>query len=106
MSAPVRLFAAVLLLTIPGSAFAADPLHVRIDKHVADGFGDLKKFVAPRASDEEFFRRVYLDLTGTTPQVAEVYAFLADDAKDKREKLIDKLLASSGYARRMSWHFD
>src|SRR5262249_43002731 len=30
----------------------------------------------------------------------------ADSAKDKREKLIDKLLASPGYARRMAWFFD
>jgi hypothetical protein len=101
-----RLLAAALLLTLCGSAFGADPLHTRIDKHIGVGFGDLKKHVAPRAGDDEFFRRVYLDLTGTTPTVAELNAFLADSEKDKREKLIDKLLASPGYARRMAWHFD
>lgn len=106
MPAAVRLFAAVLFVTLPGFAFAADPLYVRIDKHIADGFGELKKHAAPPASDDEFFRRAYLDLTGTTPTVAELYAFLADSDKDKRAKLIDKLLASPGYARRMSWFFD
>jgi hypothetical protein len=106
MFARFRLFAAALLLALPGFARAADPLHARIDKHIADGSGDLKKHVAPPATDDEFFRRVYLDLTGTTPTVAELNAFLADEEKDKREKLIDKLLASPGYMRRMAWHFD
>lgn len=106
MPAAFRPFAAILLMAIPGSALAADPLHIRIDKHIADGFGDAKKHVAPAASDDEFVRRAYLDLTGTTPTVAELYAFLNDGEKDKRTKLIDKLLASPGYARRMAWFFD
>lgn len=101
-----RLLAAVTALALPGFASADDPLHARIDKHIADGQGDQKKLAAQRASDDEFFRRVYLDLTGTTPTVAELNDFLADSAKNKREKLIDKLLASPGYARRISWHFD
>jgi hypothetical protein len=106
MPAFPRLIAAVMVLTIPAFASAATPLHARIDKHIADGFGDNKKHAAPLANDEEFFRRVYLDLTGTIPTVAELNDFLADSAKDKRTKLIDKLLASPGYARRMAWHFD
>ncbi len=106
MPAPSRLFAAVALLVLPGLAISADPLHARIDKHIVDGFGDLKKHAAPPANDEEFFRRVHLDLTGTTPTVAELNAFLGDSAKDRRAKVIDKLLAGPGYARRMAWHFD
>jgi hypothetical protein len=106
MAAFSRLLVVVALLTFSGSAFGSEPLHARIDKHITDGFGEQKKFVAPRANDEEFFRRVYLDLVGTAPTVAELNDFLADSDKDKREKLIDKLLASPGYARRMAWHFD
>lgn len=106
MSALSRLIAAAVLVALPGYALAADPLHARIDKHIAGGFGDAKKFAAPRSTDDEFLRRVYLDLVGTTPTVAELNEFLADSATDKREKLIDKLLASPGYARRMAWHFD
>lgn len=101
-----RLLAAACLLALPGSACGADPLHARIDRHVTAGFGGQAKFAAPRADDEEFARRAYLDLVGTIPTVAELNDFLADPAKDKREKLIDKLLASPGYARRMAWHFD
>ena len=45
------------------------------------------------ASDAEFLRRVYLDVIGVIPTVQEAQSFLADPAQDKREKLIDTLLA-------------
>lgn len=45
------------------------------------------------ASDAEFLRRVYLDVIGVIPTIAEAQSFLADTAPDKREKLIDALLA-------------
>ena len=105
---PVRcsLIVVVAFFTLPCVSRAADPLHTRIDKHIDNGFGDLKKHAAPKAGDEEFARRVYLDLTGTTPTTAELFHFLADSAPDKRAKLVDELLAGPGYARRMAWHFD
>ncbi len=106
MPVPFRLLATVAFLTLPGLALAQESVHARIDKHVAAGVPDYKKKAAPLANDEEFLRRVYLDLVGTTPTVAELNEFLADSEKDKRAKLIDKLLASPGYARRMAWHFD
>ena len=48
---------------------------------------------APIASDSEFLRRVYLDLTGKIPSADAVEAFLADRSETKRETLIDNLLA-------------
>lgn len=50
--------------------------------------------LAPSApcSDAVFLRRVYLDVIGTLPTVAEARAFLADSAPDKRIALIDRLL--------------
>ncbi len=101
-----RLLTAVIILTGANFAFADEPLHKIIDKHIAAGHPNFAKQSAPLASDEEFVRRVYLDLTGTLPTVAQLQAFLADTDKDKRVKLIDKLLASPGYARRMMWHID
>lgn len=56
---------------------------------------------APRASDAEFLRRATLDLAGTIPTADQVRAFLADADPAKREKLVDRLLASPDYARRM-----
>lgn len=57
---------------------------------------------APRAGDEEFVRRVYLDLTGAVPRVNEVRAFLADQRPDKRARLIDALLDSPAHATHLA----
>ena len=46
---------------------------------------------APLSSDEEFLRRVTLDLIGRIPQPDQVRAFVADKNPTKREKLIDDL---------------
>ena len=95
-----------LLLALP--ADAAEPLHKQIDaliKAKADGQRPVGS-VAPRSSDAEFVRRVYLDLTGMIPTAKQTRAFLADKSKDKRTKLIDKLLATPEYARQMQRRFD
>jgi hypothetical protein len=54
---------------------------------------------APVTSDEQFLRRVTLDLTGQLPQPAEVDEFVADKNPNKRAKVIDKLLDSDEYAQ-------
>ena len=87
-------------------ATAAEPLHARIDRFITAGQTGDEKQVSPQANDAEFLRRVYLDLAGTIPTPDEVKTFLADSDAKKREKLIDKLLASPGYARRMAQFFD
>jgi len=53
---------------------------------------------APRSSDVEFLRRLYLDVLGTVPTPGEVESFLADTSRDKRARKIDALLASDAYA--------
>lgn len=50
------------------------------------------------ASDEEFFRRVSLDITGTLPTSKDVRSFLDDPSPEKRAKVIERLLSSPGYA--------
>ena len=52
---------------------------------------------APISSDEEFFRRINLDLTGRIPAPADVLAFEADTTPNKRANLIDTLLSSSAF---------
>ncbi|HEY2908928.1 MAG TPA: DUF1549 domain-containing protein [Gemmataceae bacterium] len=102
-----RLFAALAVVILSSFAVrAAEPLHVRIDRFIAAGQKGYEKQVAVQASDAEFLRRVYLDLAGTIPTASEVRAFLADKDAGKREKLIEKLLASPAYARRMAQYYD
>jgi hypothetical protein len=95
---------ALLLSAVPARAQA--PLHQRIDQAIASGTPQLGKLTAPLADDAEFLRRLYLDLTGTIPTADEARAFLKDAAPDRRAKLIDRLLASAGYARHMATAFD
>lgn len=67
----------------PGSNF--------IDKHVIDKLNRLQITPSPMANDEEFLRRVYIDLLGVQPKPDEIKAFLADASPKKREKVIDSL---------------
>ena len=82
---------------------AAESLSVRIDSLVeADQVGP----VAAVAVDVEFLRRVTLDLHGIIPTSAEARAFLDDASPNKREILVDRLLASPRYAVHMASVFD
>jgi hypothetical protein len=74
-------------------------LAAKIDQRLAAGWEKAEVKPAPRADDAEFLRRVYLDLAGRIPSVAEARAFLKDTAPDKRQKLVDKLLDSPQFVR-------
>ncbi|WP_231617608.1 DUF1549 domain-containing protein [Novipirellula aureliae] len=52
----------------------------------------------PVASDEQFVRRVYLDISGTIPTAQETKTFLTSEDPNKRAQLIDDLLNKPGYA--------
>lgn len=58
---------------------------------------------APEAEPFRLLRRVTLDLTGLPPTPAETAAFLADNAPDAYERLVDRLLASPAFGERMAW---
>jgi len=55
-----------------------------------------------KTSDEEFLRRLYLDVAGRTPGADEVKSFLDDGSSGKRKKKIDELLASDEYGGYMA----
>jgi hypothetical protein len=74
----------------------------RIDALLEKQWTAAKVEPAPPANDGEFLRRAYLDLTGVIPRASEVREFLADDRPDKRERLIDQLLASPRHATHMA----
>jgi hypothetical protein len=54
------------------------------------------------ASDAEFMRRIYLDLTGRIPSVSEAQTFLEDTAPNRRELLVDRLLAHRDHATHLA----
>jgi hypothetical protein len=70
-----------------------------LDRLVDRELSDLKLQPTPLTTDEQFIRRVTLDLSGKLPRPSEVAEFIADKNPKKREALIDKLLAGDDYAR-------
>ena len=85
------------------AAKGAMPLHQRLDALIQEqAIGP----AAPRASDGEFLRRVYLDLVGYAPPWEQTVAFLADEADEKRASLIRELLDSDAFSRHMVDVFD
>src|SRR5207244_1758035 len=55
---------------------------------------------SPAAGRARLLRRVYLDLVGLPPTVAQVGAFLDDPRPDAYERVVDGLLASPHYGER------
>lgn len=79
------------------------PLRQQIDRIMQATWGVES---IPVASDEEFIRRVYLDLVGQIPPVNEVRDFIANIEPNKREQLVDRLLDDPRHARTLATWFD
>jgi len=84
-----------------GLGIPADPnlaqAAARIDMLVEGGLKKAEQKPNPLASDEQFVRRVYLDIAGRIPTREETLEFINDTSLSKRAKVIDKLLNSDGY---------
>ena len=82
--------------------FASDELVKRIDTLLENLWKE--KGIEPTvpASHAELLRRVYLDLTGRTPTVAEVRSYLKDSSPDRYEHLVDRLLNSPDHASHLA----
>lgn len=76
-----------------------------VDRHVFTKLHLLNILPSELCSDQEFLRRVYLDLCGILPPPEEVQAFLADSATNKRAVLIDKLLERPEFADYWAYHW-
>ena len=63
-----------------------------IDTLVNNKLRKLRIIPAEVCSDEQFLRRVFVDITGTMPSSEEFAMFIADTDTQKREKVIDQLL--------------
>lgn len=82
-----------------GFAWKDVPTNNYIDELVYAKLEKLRVEPSGLATDAEFLRRVYLDLTGLPPTPEEVRAFLADgrDARAKRGEVIDRLIGSPAF---------
>src|SRR5438105_14356694 len=58
-----------------------------LDELVLKELQETKIDPAPRTTDEQFIRRIYLDVTGELPVPADVEEFLASKDSQKRAKL-------------------
>jgi hypothetical protein len=85
-----------------GPALSAEQLARRIDAAILAGLKAEKTDPSPVCSDEEFVRRVYLDLAGKIPTAEQALRFLDGKEPDKRAKLIDELLASKDFGKHQS----
>ena len=82
-----------VLKLVPNFVATPVPQTNLIDRHVVEKLNRLKITPSPLAGDEEFLRRVHLDLIGVQPKPDEVRAFLADTDPKKRDKAIDALFS-------------
>lgn len=96
---PAILFLAGSLLSLPAAQGAETPLRQLIDTEVQAGWKKEKLTPARKSSDAEFLRRIHLDLVGVIPSWEETLTFLDSKDADKRQKLIDRLLADPRFSR-------
>jgi hypothetical protein len=81
-----------------GKKYPKVPAPTKIDGLVIQKLKKLGVVPAELSTDDEFLRRVSLDLTGTPPTPAEIKAFLADPRANKRARKIEELLNTPSYA--------
>jgi mono/diheme cytochrome c family protein len=80
-------------------------VHNPIDRFILTRLEKQRISPAPAADRPTLIRRLYLDLLGLPPTIADVDAFLADDRPDAYERLVDRLLASPHYGERWGRHW-
>jgi len=76
-----------------------------LDAFIAAGLEKKGLPLPPPAPKHRLLRRVTLDLVGLPPTRDELRAFLADDAPDAYEKVVDRLLESPKYGERWGRHW-
>ncbi len=84
---------------IPGYVWNNPPTYNYIDELVDAKLQKLQYLPSDVCTDEEFVRRVYLDVIGIPPTIEETQAFLANQSPTKRSELIDQLLERPEYAK-------
>ncbi len=87
--------------TVNDDAWVANP----IDAFILSRIEQQGLSPAAEADKVTLIRRAYYDLLGLPPTPEEVAAFVADDAPDAWERLIDRLLESPHYGEKWGRHW-
>ncbi|MBV6498344.1 MAG: hypothetical protein CJBNEKGG_00565 [Prosthecobacter sp.] len=71
----------------------------KVDEFTARKWQRMKIQPSGLCSDEDFLRRIHIDLTGLPPKAEEVRAFIADtrDTRTKRNEVIDRLIGNPDF---------
>jgi Protein of unknown function (DUF1549)/Protein of unknown function (DUF1553) len=70
-----------------------------LNEKLRESWEDNEITPSEKADDDEWLRRVYLDIAGHIPNAEEVTQFLKDKDSNKRENVIEQLLESRDYTR-------
>lgn len=89
-------------------AATAAPAATELDRIVVstNRAKNVKHEPQPVVNDDAFLRRVYVDLICRIPTEAEIREFASWPAKERREKLIDKLMADDRFNDRWTIFFE
>lgn len=86
-----------------GTPLATVPRRNFIDDYIFDKIEQAGIRPANLSGDEEFIRRIYLELTGRIPSPQDVRAFLQDpDPGTKRDRVVDRLLAGGEFTDKLT----
>ncbi len=92
--------ACTLLMLVASAAVAEDSAlktATEVDRLLAARVAPPPAPSAGRVDDPTFLRRTFLDLVGELPTADDVLAFSLDDSPEKRNKLVETLLADSAF---------
>lgn len=81
----------------------AKDLAKRIDALIEKKWQGNKIKPAPKATDTEYFRRLFLDLAGQVPSLLDMRDFLDNESLDKRTEWTEKLLEGERYPIHFSY---
>jgi Protein of unknown function (DUF1549)/Protein of unknown function (DUF1553) len=81
------------------------PIEQVIDHYIDAKLKEEKITAARPAEDAAILRRLTLDLNGRVPTLGEMQEYLANNAPDKKAKLVDRLMDSAAFARHNAQQF-
>jgi hypothetical protein len=82
----------------PGFVWKNPTSNNYVDEHIFAKLQTLRVNPSELCTDNEFMRRAYLDLLGILPAADEARAFVTDQRRDKRSRLVDQLLERPEFA--------